>query len=315
MLEHLDFLFSINVAAREGLGEDSWCYAFSQGSGMIAALDGCGGSGARKHEYYTGHSEAYVASRLGAGALYDAFNKVLDERGTAAEPEEILERFSRYCRDSFAAYRPPAAQKSKIRTSMVTTLPTTLAAAFLREQKGRVEVTEAWAGDSRVYALTPEGLAQLTMDDSDPPDPFVTDGTMTNTLRADREPRIHRSSQAIALPAILFAATDGCFAYFTTPMEFEGALEQALLASASAAEWEQRLRDQFYKVAGDDFTMVTAVMGFGSFSGLKQSFASRFQFLRERFLRPIAALSPDDIAGRRRLWDDYRENYMRYIKD
>ena len=56
--------------ARKLLGEDSWTYGFCEDSGVIAVFDGCGGSGARKHDDYNNHSEAFMASRLCAGALY-----------------------------------------------------------------------------------------------------------------------------------------------------------------------------------------------------------------------------------------------------
>ena len=83
MLSIFDFIIKLNVDAREGLGEDSWCYAFDRHTGMIAAFDGCGGSGARKHESYSGHSEAFMASRLCAGAFYDGFLDSFDPRTPA----------------------------------------------------------------------------------------------------------------------------------------------------------------------------------------------------------------------------------------
>ena len=47
----LDFIIKLNVDAREGLGEDSWCYAFDRHTGMIAAFDGSAGGTRYTVEY------------------------------------------------------------------------------------------------------------------------------------------------------------------------------------------------------------------------------------------------------------------------
>jgi len=313
MLNQLDFVLKINAEARQGLGEDSWCYGFSPELGMIAAFDGCGGSGARKHEFYSGHSEAYMASRLGAGALFDAFLDDADRKDSDS-PEAILNAFSGYCRNSFTLHRPPAAQTAKIRSSMIATLPTTMAAAFLRTGSQGVEITAAWAGDSRIYVLTRAGLSQLSLDDADENDPFETDGMMNNTLNADREPRINRNRCVVSLPAVVFAATDGCFAYYTTPMEFEGVLLSTLLSSSSPAEWEALLNERIGKVAGDDYTLSMAAIGFGSFGALKQYFSARYAAVYEQYLQKIDALDASDTDGRRALWDSYKSEYMKYLQ-
>lgn len=310
----LDFILRLNVDARAGLGEDSWCHAFSEHAGLIAAFDGCGGSGARKHALYSGHSEAFMASRLCAGAFYDGFcDSVTGE--APAEATALLRRCAQYCRDSLAAYRPAAGSASRLKSSMITTLPTTAAAAVILPEDSALAVTVAWAGDSRVYALMPQGLMQLTLDDSEDPDPFETDAMMTNTLNADQTPRIHKKTIRLPLPAILLAATDGCFAYFTTPMEFEGALLSTLADAATPNDWEQALHAQIGHVAGDDYTLVLAAFGFRDFARLRQAFAARCALLRTQYLAPLSELPPNDTAARRALWMQYRSEYMKYIKE
>lgn len=310
----LDFILRLNVEARVGLGEDSWCHAFGERAGLIAAFDGCGGSGARKHALYSGHSEAFMASRLCAGAFFDGFRDSVTG-DVPAEATAILRRCAQYCRDSFSAYRPAAGSASRLKSSMITTLPTTAAAALILPEDGALSVTVAWAGDSRVYALTPQGLMQLSLDDSEDPDPFETDAMMTNTLNADQTPHIHKKTLRLPLPAFLLAATDGCFAYYTTPMEFEGALLSTLADAATPNEWEQALAAQIGRVAGDDYTMVLASFGFSDFAQLRQAFAARYDLLRTQFLVPLSLLPPNDTAARRALWMQYRSEYMKYIKE
>ena len=239
MLDILDFFIMLNVAARKGFGEDSWCYAFSKSAGLIAAFDGCGGSGARKHEFYTGHSEAYIASRLCAGAFFDGFRDSFVQQEKPPPRNRFFETSTQYCKRTFAAYRPPTTQGFRIKSSMITTLPTTVAAAIIQPSDGELLAAAAWAGDSRVYALTPRSLAQISLDDSDVNDPYETDAMMTNTINADRAPRVNQKVCRIPLPAIILTATDGCFAYYTTPMEFEGVLLSTLLSASCPNDWER----------------------------------------------------------------------------
>ena len=55
--------------ARENLGEDNWCYHFCENMGILGVFDGCGGSGSKKYENFSGKTGAYVASRIVAGGL------------------------------------------------------------------------------------------------------------------------------------------------------------------------------------------------------------------------------------------------------
>lgn len=314
MLNQLDFFININVDARKDLGEDSWCYCFGPNGGMIAAFDGCGGSGSRKHEFYTGRSEAYMASRMCAGAFFDAFRELLFDGTDNLQPEEAIARCAEYCQSVFTAYKPPKGQTSRIRSSMLSTLPTTTAAAILRQRNGLMEVTAFWAGDSRIYVLSPNGLAQVSTDDSDENDPYETDGMMTNSITADRAPKMNVKTVLVPYPAIVFAATDGCFAYYTTPMEFEGMLLSALMESQSAADWEARLKESIGQVAGDDYTLVMAVLGFGSFEALRQALWQRYSFLYENYLTHLQEIPPEDTATRQALWNSYRAEYTKYIE-
>ena len=310
----LDFFIMLNVDARKGFGEDSWCYAFSKSAGLIAAFDGCGGSGARKHEFYTGHSEAYIASRLCAGAFFDGFRDSFVQQEKPTSAQQIFEISKQYCQNTFAAYRPPAGQGFRIKSSMITTLPTTVAAAIIQPSNGEILTSAAWAGDSRVYALTPRGLAQISLDDADDYDPYETDAMMTNTINADRAPRVNQKVCRIPLPAIIFTATDGCFAYYTTPMEFEGVLLSTLLSASCPNDWESALSEQIGRVAGDDYTLVMAVLGFQRFENLKQAFSRRYNLLCENYLTRLAALPLSDAATRRALWASYRPEYTKYIE-
>jgi len=137
---------------------------------------------------------------------------------------------------------------------------------------------------------------------------------MTNTINADRAPRVNQKVCRIPLPAIILTATDGCFAYYTTPMEFEGVLLSTLLSASCPNDWERSLSEQIGRVAGDDYTLVMAALGFQSFENLKQAFSQRYKFLCKNYLTRLAALPLSDAATRRALWASYRPEYTKYIE-
>lgn len=113
-------------------GEDSYCHCFCDNAGLLGVFDGCGGAGARKHEFYSGKTEAYMASRLCAGGFYDTFRQMFSENPPA--PERIGEQFGANTIELLKKYQPPTDDTGfRIMGSMVRTLPTTAAAAVIQQ--------------------------------------------------------------------------------------------------------------------------------------------------------------------------------------
>ncbi len=305
-----DFWLTVAHSAKPGHGEDCWCRCFSRDAGLVAVFDGCGGLGAQRHAEYAGETEAFMASRLCAGAFFDAF------QSAGPTGEAFCEKAARYCDLVLTTYRPEG--NAQVLGTMVKTLPTTAAAALAVRGERGYAVQPIWAGDSRVYLLTPEGLAQLSEDDATISDPMANlyeDGVLRNVLSAGKVPQLHRREVNVSGPFLVFSATDGCFGYFSTPMEFEGALLESLERASGAAQWENELEGQIAPVAGDDFTLTLAAYGFGSFAALKRALAPRLELLRQDYLTPLRAMAPGDRAAREPLWSRYRSNYLRYMKD
>lgn len=318
MQNTLDFILSFCREKISGQGEDCYCHSFSDNAGLLGVFDGCGGAGARKHAFYSGHTEAFMASRLCAGAFYDCFRKNPPDRiSPKCFVEEKLTPMVQHCMRS---YRPPREAGAVImKGSMVQTLPTTAAAALLQSVPGgRIRVSAIWAGDSRVYLLDEKGLAQLTVDDTSVPDPMENlyeDGILRRVVSADRAVRLHCSTVDVKPPFMVFAATDGCFGYVSTPMEFEGLLLQTLLQSETAAQWEQSLMKAVGAVAGDDHALCLAAFGYGSMAAIRQTLSARYAQLKQQYLDPVSSLPLEDRAARRSLWSRYQSNYCRYLKD
>ena len=317
-----DLWLTLAQEAKPAHGEDSWCRCFSPRAGLLAVFDGCGGLGAQRHPSYnllsqyacSNETEAYVAARLCAGAFYDAF-QTLDAGGDQLSEEGFSTLAADYCTRVLSACRPD--NGSRIMGSMVKSLPTTVSAALVIPVGKEYDLCSIWAGDSRVYLLDSHCLAQLTVDDATVSDPMANlyeDGILRNVLSADRPPCLNRRCVRVKGPFLIFSATDGCFGYFSTPMEFEGAILESLLAAGSIEQWEKSLKARIAQVAGDDFTLVLAAYGFGSFSALKQALRPQLKLLRRNYLSAVADMPPEDRNSREALWERYKPNYLRHMK-
>lgn len=314
----LTFLLSFCRDKIPGKGEDSFCYSFCDSAGMLGVFDGCGGAGARTHEYYSGKTEAYMASRLCAGAFYDLFRMHYPEQqDTAAFVRDVLQPGTL---QQLIRFQPPKVPGAiQIRGSMVRTLPSTAAAAFVQAQEdGSVKVAAAWAGDSRVYILDGKGLAQLTVDDATVTDPMLNiyeDGILKNIFCSDRAMQLNYREVVVQPPFMVLAATDGCYGYVTTPMEFEGLLLRTLLAAKNVAQWEKTLADAIGSFAGDDHALCLAAFGYEGFDELKYSFNERTMHLWNTYIQPVENVPVEQREPRFALWETYKQDYLRYLKD
>ena len=314
MEQTLDFILSFCKDKVPGHGEDNYCYSFCDEAGLLGTFDGCGGAGAKTHEKYSGHTEAFIASRLCAGAFYDSFRAVFPNKKGV---QELLEQVFVPCvQNRLADYRPPKNENGiKISGSGIRTLPSTAAVALIRPNGDGAEISSIWAGDSRVYLMNGSGLYQLTTDHTSEPDPMVTiyeDGILRNVLCVDQPVRLSCNTINIRGPFVVFAATDGCFGYLSTPMEFEGVLLATLLKSSCVAQWENSLAEIIGSVAGDDHTLCMASYGYGSFEALQAQLRGRYEQLSKDYLAPVAALPVDDIQSRLALWGNYKTEYLKY---
>lgn len=314
----LDFVLSFRRDKIPGHGEDSYCYSFCDNAGLLGAFDGCGGAGARKHDYYSGHTEAYMASRFCAGAFYDQFRKLFPCNQTADNLTKAI--FAPQTAQRLIDFGPPKDETGfQIKGSSVRTLPSTAAVALIQQgTDGSMLVTSIWAGDSRVYIMDSLGLAQLTIDDTTVTDPMVNiyeDGILKNILCRDKPVKLHCKTITMNEPFVVFSATDGCFGYLSTPMEFEGVLLETLSKTKCVADWERELANTLGSIAGDDHTLCLAAYGYGNYSTLQKSFVRRYEYIEKHYLLPVSNLPVEDRESRFELWSSYRDNYMRYIKD
>lgn len=80
---------------------------------------------------------------------------------------------------------------------------------------------------------------------------------------------------------MLITATDGCFAYFSTPMEFEFLLLETLCKAKSPEEWKHLLFDRLKEIVGDDYTLMIVCIGFSNFQEMKKYYKFRLNQLEK----------------------------------
>jgi serine/threonine protein phosphatase PrpC len=312
-----------------GEGEDAEPLCLSDGpdAGLVAVFDGLGGAGG---ETYTTPDGPRSGAAIGAGLAREVLERAWVGAG-GATGAAFAETYRAELRDAMAeaaAGLRPA--RRRLRSSLLKTLPTTVAAAGFRwdpgRGSGRCDVW--WAGDSRVYVLDPRrGLRQVSRDDlrsgGDALANLVQDSPLSNFACAEGGFTIRHATVRLTGPHLVIVATDGCFGYVALPSAFEDLLLQALMASRTPEEWGRRLELAVRRVTGDDASMAVVALGSTDLGELKRSLRSRAELVGARFVAPLAArdaeleqlrerirkLSTARDAVRAELLAEYRQQY------
>lgn len=288
-----------------GKGEDSYVFAMENNEAIIGVFDGCGGAGARTYDVFGGRTGAYIASRVISGAVLEWFRASDNSTNTIGLKDEIKERLN-ICNNV-------GGRNSLIKGKISKDFPSTLAVTICRVNGGQVTAQNIWAGDSRCFILSKNGLVQLTEDDvdvSDAMENLTADGTLTNLISCSDDFVLHSKTIEITSPCIVFAATDGCFGYFSTPMEFEYMLLECLVRSNSITQWEENVHAELDKIAGDDFTLCGLSIGYKEFKNIKKSLSTRAKTMHQRYIKDIHKKSHEEKVA---LWNQYKVGYSAYL--
>ncbi len=310
--DKLDAMFVIAEEMIIDHGEDSYYCAFDDRSALVSAFDGCGGLGAQRYDNLGNHTGAYLGARLISGAMCEWFHNRRGEKWSSGR--ELTNDIAHYVREAFQIGAKYAKSNVKLRGSMVRNLPTTAAIAYVEDYTEGELLHVIWAGDSRVYILDRNGLAQLTVDDTDSDSAFdniSNDAVLNNVLSSDGNYTLHYKRFQLTQPSMLLVMTDGCHGYLATPMELEFMVEMSLLQSANLDQYKSNLRHLFGEFAGDDYTFGFAGFGYGTFANMKQSVKARYNYMKKQYIDVLEEKSSD--AVRRELWEIYRKEYERYI--
>ena len=203
-------------------------------------------------------------------------------------------------------------EKTQLIGMISKSFPTTVAAAVCYPRGNNLAVDVYWAGDSRVYLLNEDGLAQLSEDDLggiDAMENLTMDGILTNSISLSKDFEIHSTQIFLQKPGVVFTATDGCFGYFSTPMEFEFLLLRTMLAADTVEQWENDLKEQIGAAAGDDYSIRGIIYGFKSFDVLKRSFLGYAKQFHKRYIENLEWMTYEEKL---RSWQQYKHTYYRY---
>lgn len=302
-----DCIIHVSLEKVPGKGEDSFYYNVNEKTCLVGVFDGCGGSGAQRYERFQGHSGAYMASRAAAGATKDWY----PEQPDSTPPD--IKSLKKKIIDYLTICNDVGGVQSKLKGLMTKDFPTTAAITMCKHLEKKVEVDCVWAGDSRCYYLSEDGLMQLTEDDLggiEAMDNLTADGVLTNCISLSDKFDLHLKSLSVQKPGVLFSATDGCFGYLSTPMEFEYLLEKSLAEADSVEMWEKSLLTKFQSISGDDATLCGIVFGCHSFAEFQNRMTKRTAFVYEHFVREIESMS---VKEKTELWVEYKEAYNQFL--
>lgn len=341
VIEKIDVAISFNIAKTENEGEDADpVFIHKDNLYFLSVCDGMGGAGSTTYEIDgVQRSGAFLSSRIVNEQAKIYFSNLI-EKGKLFNDDNLVElrvKFLNQLQQKLSEVKKDGG--SKLKSKLLKDLPTTFSGLFITEEANKIDVYSIWAGDSRNYLFTEtDGLQQLSVDDLkqkyDPLENLSKDSPLDNVVSADGDFKLRLNRIETASPCILFTATDGCYGYFNTPMQFEYAMLLALHNSNNAEEWEQELINIIGLFAGDDYSISLIAIGFKSFQDIKNHFNQRKEELNEQYIMDLQMqdkklndlfeqrkIIEDDIKkveierGEtiKKIWVEYKEQYLKLI--
>lgn len=296
----------IRFTVKTGLDEDAGYAIETDRYTLLAVFDGMGGMGSRRFVTMRNLSSAYLASHFYARVLEKDFFRCLQEGcfdGTFNYAKHLGALFTnegQYVKKRFLDQEP-----SSIVGSMVKALPSTAAIALVNKESNHCIFI--WAGDSRGYFLSENGLYQLTNDNVKMPqnafDSLYRDAPMNNFINADKPFKLFSRGITTKRPGVFLVATDGAFACLPSPMHFEGLLLNALAKSKDSEDWLLHVKADLLPQANDDVTVAIQPVGFESHDAMKSALDKRRQYLERTLL--LSRPGGMDIQSLRDTWQKY----------
>lgn len=258
--------------------------------------DGLGGSGNTKHDVFEDGSEkptkrtsAYLGSRIVSDCVENFYQSHIGEFISSGLTNGSVESLINEMKVAISDALVAGLNKyhiEPIRSRTLKTFPTTLASAVYCPWNGGLRVLAIWAGDSRVYILSPSrGLQLLSVDDADgAADSMNSSSAMNNCISVGNPFRLNYALYEMNAPGIVFCCTDGCFDYIASPLHLEWALLNTVLECMPVCDDSQlgevlasSIRDSVYpdNLLGDDTTMAGICFQIGSSSLMKNLYQPR----------------------------------------
>lgn len=283
----------------QGKGEDFFLAEYDEDRLAMGVFDGCGGSGAKTYPAFKGYTGAKVAARALAAAVKIWFQNYSHGDSSERNLKLIIDKMLAVCEQR-------ASSGQKLLGSLNREFPSTIAFFVMTENQSTIDFY--WCGDSRGYILDENGLHQVTVDDvavTDAMKNLREDAPMTNVASASRPFEIHKKQIQLSEPAVIFNATDGCFGYLATPMEFEKLVLRTLKKAEDTAQWKTFLEEEIRQVSGDDFSMTLWTGMYKDFAFMKKSLMKRFAYIDNMY--PSASRCSEEELFLQ--WESYKKSY------
>lgn len=290
---HTLYPFSFQKEIKPGFCEDAPPVATDR---YAIVCDGLGGAGHTKHSLpdeenpgtVTERTSAYLGSRIVADRVKRFFEEHWEEWACSGETPEIGV-YAGQLKEALDRAIQDCVEKMRIQIPVGKTIkifPTTLASAVFLPCEDGLRVAAIWAGDSRVYLLTPsKGLRLLSLDDADGAAERMNSGTvMTNCVYAGSF-FLNYCVYTLREPGLVFCCSDGCFDYLRSPLHLEWLLLHTILDMPQEEGREpgeilgESIRDVIYQTIRDDTTMAGLCVGLPSIASLQEAFRQRTEAL------------------------------------
>ncbi len=283
-------------------GEDSFIEIYKEPLGVIGVFDGCGGIGSKKYEAYNNHTGAYIASKTIAETTKEWFLGI--EKFLKTHTGKNADRLKSLYVEELSKFEN---EDKTVKGDLIKSFPTTACVIVFKEEKKELLAQLIWAGDSRGYVLDEGGLIQLTRDDvigdGDAYLNLSDDARLSNFVSASGDFILNHRVAQIKAPGIIISATDGCFSYFTTPMEFEALILKTMLSAKDLDNWKKSLKKEIEEASCDDFTISFCAFGFKSFEKMQKVYKKRYKHIKKKYLNKLGKVDE------KILWSEYKEEY------
>lgn len=259
--------------------------------------DGLGGAGSTKHTVLekdavepVTRTSGYLGARIVSKCVAEHYSGNAEALFSAFNDQNIAENIQAFLgmlMEKIIAAFDENMRKWEIKPSHSKTLkdfPTTLASAIYYPYADGITILAVWAGDSRVYVLTPKkGLQLLSLDDAqNAENEMNSTSEMTNCISAGNHFRLNYALYKFNEPGIVFCCSDGCFDYLPSPLHFEWLILHTIYEHLPDSEGDKlgkalagSIRDIMYETIGDDTTMAGIIVRIESSNQMKKIFRNR----------------------------------------
>jgi len=84
------------------------------------------------------------------------------------------------------------------------------------------------------------------------------------------------------------------------------------MRSNNILQWEENIRTELDKIAGDDFTLCGLSIGYKEFKNIKKGLSARVKAMYQNYIKDIHKISYEEKVA---LWNQYKDEYSTYLNN